>query len=459
MFEVVIKLWKDGKSKKAISRAVNHDVKTVRKIIKLYEQQVTSGVSYKQRTSKLDNYHQTIQELIEQGLSNIRIFEELQPVGYIGSYSSLTLFTRTLKNDPKICVRFHSLPGEEAQVDFGDVGRLPNAQGKVTRGYIFNMRLCYSRLNYYEIVFDQKVETFIKCHINAFKYFKGVPRRVKIDNLKSAIIEASFYEPVYQNLYASLSAYYGFTIIPCRVRKPQEKGKVESGIKYIQNNFFAGRNFTEHQAMVIALRNWLDNYCNQRIHGTTKEKPAILFATKEATILQKLPEQDFMVGSVFLRKVHSDCHVTIEHNYYSVPYQYVGQVVEVEITGSLVKIYASNEQISVHTKIAGKGEFATVPSHYPKYKYFSNDSPEYLGKFEQNMQHIGENTAALFALIVKENPHSWYRIVSGILHLRKSFSDQIIELSCKRALHFSITQYTKIKSICQSGCYNLELPN
>ncbi|BFD46761.1 MAG: hypothetical protein DMENIID0002_14070 [Rickettsia endosymbiont of Sergentomyia squamirostris] len=65
MFEVVIKLWKDGKSKKAISRAVNHDVKTVRKIIKLYEQQVTSGVSYKQRTSKLDNYHQTIQELIE----------------------------------------------------------------------------------------------------------------------------------------------------------------------------------------------------------------------------------------------------------------------------------------------------------------------------------------------------------------------------------------------------------
>ena len=78
-----------------------------------------------------------------------------------------------------------------------------------------------------------------KCHINAFKYFNDVPQQVKIDNLKSAILEASFYEPLYQSQYENLSNYYNFEIIPCRVRKPQEKGKKEAGIKYIQNNFFA----------------------------------------------------------------------------------------------------------------------------------------------------------------------------------------------------------------------------
>ena len=84
---------------------------------------------------------------------------------------------------------------------------------------------------------------------------------------------------------------------------------------------------------------------------------------------------------------------------------------------------------------------------------------DYLNKYSKEMEQIGECTKALFALIVKENPHSWYKIVLGVLNLRKTYTDQIIELSCRRALYFSITQYSKIKSICESGCYNLELPN
>ena len=197
MFEAIIKLWKDGKSKKFISRAVNHDIKTVRKIIKLYNKDSATSISYKKRASLIDGYQEDIQTLIENNLSKIRIYEEIRKIGYSGSYSSLTHFTRILNNDPKICVRFHTLPGEEAQVDFGDVGSLPSPKGSISRAYIFNMRLSYSRLDYYEIVFDQKVETFIRCHVNAFKYFKGIPKNIKIDNLKSAIIDASFYEPIY----------------------------------------------------------------------------------------------------------------------------------------------------------------------------------------------------------------------------------------------------------------------
>lgn len=459
MYKTIIKLWQNGKSKKAISRSLNHDIKTVRKIIKLYEQHGVDSVNYKQRKTIFDDYHQPIQELVEQDLSNVRIFEEIKKLGYLGSYSSLTTFTRILKNDPKVCVRFHSLPGEEAQVDFGEVGKLPNPQGQLAKAYAFNMRLSYSRLDYYEIVFDQKVETFIKCHINAFKRFKGVPKHIKIDNLKAAIIVASFYEPKYQSLYENFAAHYGCIIVPCRVRKPQEKGKVESGIKYIQNNFFAGRKFVDNLDLVLELKIWLNDYCNQRVHGTTKEKPITLFKEKELAALKALPDQAFNLGSLYSRKVHSDCHVTIENNYYSVPYAYVGQVVDIEINDQFVKIYANNEQIALHNKINGKGQFATTLSHYPKYKYFTTDSIEYLTKYEKEMENIGEYTKTLFAMIVKENPNTWYRTVLGILSLRKTYTDQIIELSCRRALYFSVTQYSKIKSICESGCYNLALPN
>ena len=106
------------------------------------------------------------------------------------------------------------------------------------------MRLSYSRLDYYEKVYDQKVKTFIQCHINAFESFQRVADSVRIDNLKAAILEANFYEPIYQKVYRDFSNYYGFKSIPCRIYKPNDKGKVESGIKYVKINFFKGRSFT-----------------------------------------------------------------------------------------------------------------------------------------------------------------------------------------------------------------------
>lgn len=460
MYKTIIHLWKNGRSKKAIARSTGHDIKTIRKIIKRYEREgITSATFNRQPFGILKDYEARISELLEQGLSNLRIFEEVKKIGYRGSYSSITNFTRSLRISDKVCVRFHTKPGEEAQVDFGEVSRLPDHSGKLRKAYAFNMRLSYSRLDYYEIVFDQKVETFMKCHINAFKYFKGVPQRVKIDNLKSAIISASFYEPLYQSRYTSLSSYYDFEIMPCRVGKPQEKGKVESGIKYIQNNFFAGRNFSSFKLLQEELKSWLDNYCNSRIHGTTKERPIDLFKEKELKALKLLPDNDFTLALVTMRKVHSDCHITVDNNYYSVPATYVGKTVEVEISLEFIKIYYDNQQIALHTRLSSKGQFSTVLGHYPRYKYFTNDSEEYLSSCQESMGQIGEYTKRLFALIVKENPNSWYRTVRGILSLNKIYSNEVIELACKRALYFNVTSYSKIKSICESGYYNLSLPN
>ena len=113
--------------------------------------------------------------------------------------------------------------------------------------WVFNTRLSYSRLDYYEIVYDQKVETFIQCHINTFYYFQRVYEYVKIDNLKAAILKANFYLPIYQELYKNFAYHYAFRPLPCRVRRPNDKAKVESGIKYIKNNFFLGRKLKYEQ--------------------------------------------------------------------------------------------------------------------------------------------------------------------------------------------------------------------
>ena len=93
--------------------------------------------------------------------------------------------------------------GEEAQVDFGYAGLTPDNNKKRRKTWVFNMRLSYSRLDYYEKAYDQRAETFMRCHINAFNCFRGVPEYVKTDNLK-----ANFYEPVYQRQYKDFADYY-----------------------------------------------------------------------------------------------------------------------------------------------------------------------------------------------------------------------------------------------------------
>lgn len=453
MYKAILKLWESGKSKKEISRTLGYNIKTVRKIIKKHQQSGVSTPAYTPKKSRCDDFKDKIEQYMGKGLSNVRIFELLRNDGLNISYSTLTNFTRKLNILDDICVRFHSSAGEEAQVDFGYVGRQPKANGRLSKCWVFNMRLSYSRLDYYELVFDQTVETFINCHINAFNYFNGVPKQVKIDNLKAGVIEASFYEPLYQPLYEGFSQHYGFNILPCRVRKPQEKGKVESGIKYIKNNFFVGRKFSKNEEMTIALRDWLDNYCNKRLHGTTKQKPYDLYLAEEKMALTALPLDAYQIGISFIRKVQKDCHIVVANNYYSVPYAYVGKDVYTEVTDKLLTIYCDNEKIAVHTKCKGSGHFSTNLAHYPKYKNYHSDSEEYINKYQEKMAQIGTSCEEIFHLLVKEHPKMWYRHVTGILSLRKRYSDEVINLSCQRAIYFCAIRYSQVKNICQSGAY------
>ena len=460
MHTTILTLWKQGKSKHEIARITQRDRKTIQKIIKKYEETGIETPSVFHKESSLRKYHTEIISYLESGLSGIRSYEKLQELGCRLSYSSVKRYIAKLKISQKICVRFHSEPGEESQVDFGYVGLMPSPQnGKKKKAWAFNMRLSYSRLDYYEIVFDQKVETFIQCHENAFRSFGGITKVVKIDNLKAGILEAHFYEPIYQRLYKQFADHHGFYVLPCRVRQPQEKGKVESGIKYIKTNFMAGRQFKSYEDLCRQLGNWVHYYCHERIHGTTKEKPRALFENQERSALISLPKSSFNMGVRGQRKVHKDCHIIFDQNFYSVPFKYVGESVELECGSKEVRIFYKDKQIALHAKKAGKGEFSTQTSHYPDYKYYTPDSPLYLSMYRGKMRSLGEATENLFSKIVEDHPHDWYRIVKGILDLRKTYSDEVIDLTSKRALVFGITHYRKIKKICESGCYQLPLPD
>jgi len=323
MYTTIQTLWNKGHNKSEIARLTGHDWKTIHKVVKAI-QSGKSAPEKKPHPCILDQYHEQLLEWIEQGLTAVRMQEELLHQGVKVGYTTVKDYVAKTKRKSNIFIRIHTEPGDEAQVDFGYVGYTLDNHGKRRKTWVFNMRLSYSRLDYYEKVYDQKVETFILCHIHAFNYFGGVPKTVKIDNLKAAILEANFYEPIYQRLYQQFARHYGFQSIPCRVYQPNDKGKVESGIKYVKINFFLGRKFKNADDIDRQLTNWQEK-ANNRIHGTTKKVPRELFESKEKHELLKLPLYEFNLSKVSTRKVYHDCHIYVNHNYYSVPYEYVGK--------------------------------------------------------------------------------------------------------------------------------------
>lgn len=458
MYTTILTLYKQGKSQRQIAKVTGHDRKTVKRIIDKFNSAGIELPGTYERKSKVTKWHKEIVKLLESDLSFVRINEELKALGFTGSYSGLTRYIKKIKISNNICIRFHTLAGEEAQVDFGDIGKRYDQQGKLRKAYIFNMRLSYSRKDYYEVVFDQKVNTWIQCHINGFKYFNGVPRVIKLDNLKAAIIVANFYEPIYQEQYKRFADHYGFLPAPCRIRKPEEKGKVESGIKYVCNNFFAGRSFTGNKEMSIALNNWMER-CNNRIHGTTKKRPDELFNSEEATTLLDLPDTEFDLSSWHRRKVAKDCHINLDNNYYSVPSLYVGKEVEVSLGVETVRIYVQGKTIAIHNKAKGRGTFITNRSHWPEYKLYYPESKEYQDKCILEMQEIGEYGGKMLSFVrERQKRGDWPRTIKGILHLRKLYGNEILNKACMRALHYGLGSYSKIKEIIKNNCYDLPLP-
>lgn len=259
---------------------------------------------------------------------------------FSGSYDTVKRYVAKIKAaPPKAYMVLTSLPGEEAQVDFGYIGTI-KVNNRHKKAWIFVMTLSYSRYMYVQIVFDQSVKTFIECHKNGFKYFGGVPETVKLDNLKAGILEADFCEPTVQKNYATFAAHYGFWAQPCRVRTPTDKGKVKS---------------------------------NVRKHGTTKKIPQEVFNTVEKSKLQALPSEDYVISRSTTCLVNTNCHICYDGNYYSVPYAYIVQKVEAIEINNLLKVFFKEKEIALHNLCQGKkGEYITQNEHYPYSKNISS---------------------------------------------------------------------------------------
>ena len=162
-------------------------------------------------------------------------------------------------------------------------------------------------------------------------------------------------------------------------------------------NFFLGRKFNTHSDFIQKFNNWMINKCNSRVHGRI---PKEMFDLEEHQYMLKLPEQEFPLGQ---RTVYHD----INYNYYSVAFEYVGKIVDIELNHKLVRIYYNGKQIALHELNHNRGQFITIESHYPKFKNYL--STEYQEEYQVKMNKIGSFAGQLFLVLLDKNPYAWNR--------------------------------------------------
>jgi len=455
-------LFEKGASKKKIAEMLGCSRKTVRRALRRVER----GEELKRKSvgSIIDPYEEVVRVKVSQGLTGVRIYQDLQrETEYRGSYGTVKRRVRKIKKETKpVYMHNISLPGEEAQVDFGYAGKLRDPQGKLRKAWVFCYGLSFSKLDYYEVVFSQEVETFLRSHVHAFRYFGGVPRVIKIDNLKSAVLEAHFYEPGYQRDYLLFARHYGFSPSPSRVRTPTDNAQAESRIKYVKSNFFRGREFQDIDECNRQLREWMEGVSHQRRHGTTKRHPREIFEQEERAKLQALPGEDYEMSLWVRRTVGSNCHVVFENNFYSVPSAFCGKEVTLKVTEGLLKVYEAINPLSqhegrllcTHPRLKGEGKFQTNSSHYPSWKLVSGT--EYQETYRHKMAEIGPEAERYFGEIVKRQTGYWSRVIHGILSLARRYGPEAVNLACKRALFYEAYGYRVIKNILEKRLHQVD---
>lgn len=314
--------------------------------------------------SKLEQFKQKIHELLVRfpTISAVRILEEIIKEGYSGSITILKNYLSKIRpREKEAFVRIETEPGEQAQVDWADFGKIKFGEHE-RRLSCFVMVLCYSRMMYCEWCLSERMEDFIRCHVNAFKYFGGVTLKILYDNLKSVVLYRYGKYIHFNSKFIRFAGKFPFSVSLCGKGKGNEKGKVESGIKYLRNNFWAGRSFVNFEDLINQSKEWLETVANVRVHGTTKERPIDRFQ-KEKGSLRPVPEIEFDCDIVEVVRSSKDCRIRFDNNFYSVPYYHILKTLTVKASPTEVKIYNRNKLIAVHKRSFEKYKVIEDPAH------------------------------------------------------------------------------------------------
>lgn len=360
-------------------------------------------------------------------------------------------FKQYVKRFPKIpdaTMRRVFKPGEYSEIDYADgIDFYDPSTGEVITTQLFMGVLCFSRYIFGEFTLTQKSEDFLSSHVRMFEFFNGVPQIVTPDNLKSAITKTHRYEPTINLAYQKCATHYNFAVIPARVATPQHKAIVERSIQIFQKWFYyrvRKITFTSLTELNRSLRESLEIF-NGKIHRIYKKSRLEMFKA-EQPLLQSLPDFRYTVHTHHRARLHSDCHLEFEGNYYSAPYIHREKLLDLWISDKTVEVTVEGTRVALHVRTRAKHrKFNTKPEHYPeRHQAYIEATPRFL---ISKSEGIGiECTKLIASLFELDHPLRYLRRAQGILSLERTYGKVLLENACRDANRFSVTTYKWIEA-------------
>lgn len=357
----------------------------------------------------------------------------------------------------KSTIRLEHKPGFSLQVDWAGtkIAYYDEANGTLSKASLFVAVLPCSNLIYAEVFRDEKLPSWIKAHVNCFKYMGGVPKTITPDNLKTGVDKPNFYEPVINRSYQEMADFYGTVILPARAYRAQDKGAVENAVKISSQRILGklrNEQFHSFFALQEAVETALEGINSAPLTGKNMSRWDA-FLAEERSYLLMLPKESFELSEWKEAKVQPNCHVVYQGHFYSVPFEYLGKRVEIRATQTTLEVFYHHERIASHKRIWGKNQYSTVPDHMPPGKLFFADWNA--DRFIKWAKTIGVACAQVVRITLDRAviEQQAYRSCFGILNLKDKYSAQRLEAACALLLQKQVTSpgYSHIKGILERG--------
>lgn len=401
-----------------------------------------SATSRPPTVSQCEAYREVIELGLGRGRNAMAIWQELvDDYAFAGSYTSVRRYVRKARGvqAPEARAVIVTAAGEEAQVDYGTGPMVRDGTGKYRRTRLFVMTLGCSRKAVRFLEFRSSSRVWAELHERAFRRLGGAVRVVVLDNLREGVLRPDLYDPLVNPLYRDVLAHYGAVALPCRVRDPDRKGKVESGVGHAKNTPLRGLRFEGIDEAQQYLDRWEARWADTRIHGTTKRQVAQMFA-EERPFLLPLPIEPFRYYQYGERSVHLDGCVEVEAAYYGAPPGWVGRVVAVQWDGRHVRILDPKTGLLLREHMRQeRGRHRIQTEDRPKH------TPPTTAQLLWRAGRAGTHIGPLCVQIHEREKEEGVRRIQGVLALARKFGTGPVDDACAAALAVGVPSYRFVR--------------
>jgi len=376
-------------------------------------------------------------------------YKQAHPAGY--EYSRFCELYREWRAGQPVYMHQDHQAGEKLFVDYAGqtMPVVDRETGELRLAQIFVATLGASNYTYAEAAWTQTLPDLIASHTRALAFFGGVPAIIVPDNLRSAVSASCRYQPEINPTYQQWAEHNGCAIIPARVRRPQDKAKVEKGVQDVERRVLAPlrhRTFFSLTELNQALASLLVEH-NRRPFQQREGSRRSLFESLDQPALRPLPATRYEYAQWLKARVNPGYHVAVEHHHYSVPYTLVKREVEIRLTALAVEIFHDGLRVASHPRSPRKHQYTTHKEHMPRHHQAKAEwTPERVIHW---VGQAGEATAEVATRIIagRQHPEQGYNACMGLKRLGETHGQERLEAACQRALELESPSYKSVKAL------------